>query len=81
MTDRLTEADLARIRAEHAKDEQYGTCESCIHGTFPDGTYWYQDYPCDAARLLAHFAPGPVPHLAGIQAGLLGPCTAEELAR
>jgi hypothetical protein len=75
MTDRLSEADLTRMRAEHVENQREGTCVRCSASWL---TVWY---PCDAARLLAQFAPGPVPHLAGIQAGLFGPTTTEELAR
>ena len=73
---RLTESDLARMRAEHAHDDYTGpmgfftngTCLSCCVG-----------WPCDAASLLAQFAPGPVPHLAGVAYGLMGPRDESEL--
>jgi hypothetical protein len=62
--DRLSEAELARMRAEHVSKctdlcKEYGEhddyCPECEI-----------DWPCDAARLLHDYAPGPVPHLAGI---------------
>jgi hypothetical protein len=70
--DRPSVADLARIRAEHAADG-----------------------PSDVALLLAELDwqianrplwqgrrhVSPVPHLAGVAYGLMGPATAEELAR
>jgi hypothetical protein len=85
MTDRLSEADLTRMRAEHVRDstpvigvgDQVYLCRSPLCQGQRVSAIW----PCDAARLLAHFAPGPVPHLAGIVAGLFGPVSTEELSR
>lgn len=82
--DRLTDVDLARMRAEHACHACGGLCAECLA---LESCYPYEDYcegcldpwPCDAARLLAHFAPGTVPHLASVAVGLLGPVTSEEL--
>jgi hypothetical protein len=54
MTDRLTEAELARMRAEHVPDDE-GNCRGCRgFDEYPNVS------PCDAARLLANFAPGAV---------------------
>lgn len=80
---RLTEAELEQMRAKHAKwirADAPDTCEWCIDMDEDDEPCGIP-FPCDAARLLAHFAPGPVPHLAGIAAGLFGPITSDELAR
>lgn len=79
--ERLTDADLARMRAEHPFLNE--PCPSC--------TLW----PCDAALLLAELDrreanppqwrgrnhQTPVPHLAGVAYGLFGPATTEEIAR
>jgi hypothetical protein len=76
--ERLTESDLARMRMEHVPGARglSGYCGKCC--AWDTGVV---DYPCDVARLLAHFAPGPVAHLVGIAAGLFGPTTSEELQR
>lgn len=72
--ERLTDVELARTRAEHY--EFGGTCVECsvqADKAIP--------FPCTVARLLDHFAPGPVPYLAGLAYGLLGPQNESELAR
>lgn len=93
MMDRLTDAELARMRAEHVmirSQEGLNICWSCA--TYPVIT---KEWPCDAALLLRELdqrnaavrawqgrnhQPGPVPHLAGVAYGLLGSATAEELS-
>jgi hypothetical protein len=75
---RLTIYDLSDMRSAHAASDR-GHCKTCRRDEY--GEARRVDCPCDAALLLAHFAPGPVPHLAGIAAGLFGPSDAEELPR
>lgn len=52
MPDPLTPADLERLRDDHGN--RNGRCYSCIEG-YDDrsGGLEYQDFPCDAAKLLA----------------------------
>lgn len=98
--DRLTPADLARMRAEHVEHICDGGCSLAFAGESACG-HCAEDWPCDAGRLLAeldyreanpprwqgHNHRSPVPHLAGVDYGLMGPSleielpTAEELAR
>lgn len=83
----LSPEEIERIRSEHGcAAYQLGLImrRVCMTCRTSDGDH-ARPWPCDAARLLAHFAPGPVPHLAEVQAriayGLFGPSTSEELAR
>lgn len=78
----LSPAEIARMRAEHVPTTDTGECNECLHGHFP----------CDAAKLLAELDrreanppqwqgrnhQSPVPHLAGITAGLFDPSASEE---
>ncbi len=114
--DRLTEADLARMRAEHVRSDYTWSFGVLLNGAcLACECVW----PCAAARLLAELDwrkanppnwqgrrhQSPVPHLAqfspgawagqpvtgaqharwmaehdaGVQAGILGPVTSEEL--
>lgn len=67
MTEPLTPDEIERMRREHVMDShEYVRPE--YRGSLPDSCAACDDgWPCDAARLLAHFAPGPVPHLAEVQ--------------
>lgn len=96
MTDRLTAADLARMRAEHM--DQDGVCISCWERRVSrsgGADFYFVLFPCAAASLLAELDRreanplhwqgrnhlSPVPHLAGVAYGLLGPATTEEIER
>lgn len=64
---------------------------ACTSGTTFLGIARNQTWPCDAARLLQHFAPvprSPGPGIFGgslmfdrVSYGLLGPATTEELSK
>ncbi len=67
MSEPLSHDELSRMRREHRNNG--GWCNTCNFVTDDlsappcDAVVW----PCDAAKLLAHFAPGPVPHLEEVQ--------------
>lgn len=82
----LTEKEFARIRGEHVPvrsdlNPDKRVCAKCCLDKAWSSMPGPEPFPCDAARLLAHFTPGPVPHLAGVAYGLMGPSVSDELAR
>lgn len=75
MREPLSAEVIARMKRDHVPTD----AGSCRAETYRDDA---EDWPCDAALLLAELerrAPGPVPHLVGIAAGLFGPVDTSEL--
>lgn len=58
----MTAAEIERMRQDHV-DDGAGYC------ALEKGWDYETHFPCDAALLIAHFAPGPVPHLAAVSGG------------